>query len=158
MKIVSFYETKDLYTHYYDQESVMTKDFKLQETEQEGESQTCAACQGAPQPRYKVLLCQGCRTKLSRKPIPVLIKGAGLLVAVALTVALTRIPGSMLGAIAFERGHKYEMQSNYKEASAEYQKAVDAFPNSSLCVARLGIVEYRLGDFFRAVETLRKLA
>jgi hypothetical protein len=107
---------------------------------------------------YKMPLCQECRVKHARKPIPAAIKGAGLVVVLMLVVALVRIPSSVAGAVALERGKKYDKQRNYENAATEYQKVVDAFPDSTLAIARLGIVEYRLGELSKAERTLNRLA
>jgi Flp pilus assembly protein TadD len=136
----------------------MVIDSNREEVQPQVEPLKCVGCQGTPQPGYKVALCQQCRTKFARKPVPVAIKCAGLAVTIAVAFSLIRIPSSMQGAIAFELGQRYEAQSDYKGAVAEYQKAVDAFPDSTLAIARLGIVEYRLGDFSNAARTLSKLA
>jgi len=136
----------------------MIMDSNPEEVQSHVEPQKCAGCEGSPQPGYKLALCQQCRTKLARKPVPVAIKCAGVAVAIALAFSVIRIPSSMQGAIAFELGQRYEAQSDYKGAVAEYQKAVDAFPDSTLAIARLGIVEYRLGNFSNAAGTLSKLA
>jgi hypothetical protein len=122
------------------------------------ESRRCENCQGTSEPGYRLALCPQCRQKLARKPIPLVIKIAGLAILVALAFALTRLPGSMLGAVAFERGQRAEAQGNYNGASAEYRKAADAFPGATLPMARLGIVRYQAGDHSEAARIFSYLA
>jgi hypothetical protein len=136
----------------------MLPDSNSGESQPQIEPQKCEGCQGTAQPGYRLALCPNCRQKLSKKPIPGIIKFTGVAVAVALAFALTRLPGSMLGAIAFERGQRDEAQGNYNEASAEYRKAADAFPDATLPTARLGIVRYHAGDFSGAARIFNYLA
>jgi hypothetical protein len=72
--------------------------------------------------------------------------------------ALVRVPTSISGASAFERGQRDEALHKYHEAAAEYRRALNAFPNGTLPLARLGIVEYRDGDHNNAAQTLHHLA
>jgi tetratricopeptide (TPR) repeat protein len=118
----------------------------------------CNNCGGQPQPGFRLALCHDCRQKLAKKPIPGLIKLAGLAVCGVVVFALARVPNSLSGAIAFERGHRDEAQRKYHEAIAEYRSASTAFPDAELPLERLGIVEYKVGDFRGATQTFNHLA
>jgi hypothetical protein len=122
------------------------------------QSPKCEYCQGPAQVGYRLALCRHCRLESAQKPIPFTIKITGLAVLIALAFALTRLPASMLGAIAFERGQRDEAQRNYNGASTEYRKAADAFPDATLPLARLGIVRYRTGDTSGATRIFSHLA
>jgi hypothetical protein len=136
----------------------MLSNSNSEESLSEVESRKCQGCQGPAQPGYRLALCPHCRQKFAKKPIPLIIKISGLAVLVASAFTLTRLPVSMLGAIAFERGERAEAQSNYNGASAEYRRAADAFPDATLPIARLGIVRYRAGDFSGAARIFSHLA
>jgi hypothetical protein len=136
----------------------MLSDLNSGQSSSEIDSRKCEDCQGTAQPGYKLALCPHCRQKFAKKPIPLVIKITGLAVLVASALALTRLPASMLGAIAFERGQRDEAQSDYNGASIEYRKAADAFPDATLPIARLGIVRYRSGDPSGAARIFSYLA
>jgi hypothetical protein len=136
----------------------MLSNSKPVESSSEIEPRKCKGCQGTAEPAYRFALCPHCRQKFAKKPIPLTIKITGLAVLVALTFALTRLPASILGASAFERGQRDEAQNNYNGAIAEYRKAADAFPDATLPIARLGIVTYRAGDSSGAARIFSHLA
>jgi hypothetical protein len=120
--------------------------------------QRCHNCGGEPEPGFKLALCPDCRKRLAKKPIPWSIKVAGTAVAAAVICALVRVPTSISGASAFERGQRDEARHRYQEAAAEYRTALNAFPDATLPLARLAIVEYRDGDYNNAAQTLHQLA
>jgi tetratricopeptide (TPR) repeat protein len=82
----------------------------------------------------------------------------GAAVAAAVICALVRVPTSISGASAFERGQRDEALHKYHEAAAEYRRALNAFPDATLPLARLAIVEYKDGDYDNAAQTLHQLA
>ena len=120
--------------------------------------QRCENCGGKPEPGFKLALCPACRQRLARTPTPWLIKVTGTAVAAAVICALVHVPPSISGASAFERGQRDEAVHKYHEAAAEYRAALNAFPDATLPLARLGIVEYRDGDYNKAAQTLHQLA
>src|ERR1700730_13017498 len=127
-------------------------------TQSKSNLQRCQNCGEEAEPGFKLALCPDCRQRLVKKPIPWLIKVMGSAVAAALICALVRVPTSISGASAFERGQRDEALNKYHEAVAEYRRALNAFPDATLPLARLGIVEYRDGDYTSAVQTLHHLA
>ncbi len=118
----------------------------------------CQLCEQPAEPGYSVQLCSVCRTKLSKRPFPLWIKLAIILVAVVFVYALAKTPASLVASIAFERGQRAEADGNYGTAAKEYAKAVEKFPDSISAVARLGIAQYRAGDHDAAAQTLDSLA
>ena len=123
-------------------------------------TKACRSC-GA-EPEFASPLCADCRTKLAQQPIPVGIKLAGIVIALLLLLALTRIPSSLSAAIAFERGERSEQKLQFAVAENEYHKSVLTFPRSDLAHTRL--VERRnvlLGVFLEDVliaDTPRRVA
>lgn len=118
----------------------------------------CQLCEKPAEAGYPAQLCSACRTKLSKRPLPLWIKLAIILVALVFVYALAKTPASLVASIAFERGQRAEADGNYATAAKEYAKAVDKFPDSTSAVARLGIAQYRAGDHDAAVQTLRSIA
>ena len=104
----------------------------------------CQLCEKPPEPGYAAQLCSPCRTKLSKRPFPLWIKLAIILVALVLVYALAKTPASLVASIAFERGQRAEADGNYATAAKEYAKAVHKFPDSISAVARLGIARTAL--------------
>jgi TolA-binding protein len=80
------------------------------------------------------------------------------LIALLTVFAVTRVPSALSASIAFERGQRDERAGQHDQASAEYAKVVERFPESTLAVARLGISQYRAGNLSAAAETFSKLA
>jgi hypothetical protein len=119
---------------------------------------TCQLCDKPAEVGYSAELCSVCRTKLAKRPFPIWIKFAVILVALAFVYALAKTPASLVASIAFERGQRAEAAGNFGLAAAEYAKAVEQFPQSISAVARLGIMQYRAGDRDAAIQTLRPLA
>lgn len=103
-------------------------------------------------------LCASCRASLSKRPFPAWIKIAFGLIVILSLFAITRVPSAMSASIAFERGQRDEQAGQYNQASSEYAKVVERFPESTLAVARLGISEYRAGNLRAAAEAFTKLA
>ncbi len=110
------------------------------------ESEKCQSCGAEPELVFAIPLCESCRTKMARLPIPIGIKLAAAVIVLLLIFALTRIPSSISAAIAFERGQNSEQKLKFGEAESEYEKAVLAFPSSDLAHARLFVAAYRARD------------
>jgi hypothetical protein len=109
-------------------------------------STKCQSCGAEPEQGFAIPLCQDCRTKMARHPIPIGIKLAGAGIVLLLIFALARIPSSISAAIAFERGERNEQKFQFAQAESEYQKSVQAFPRSDLAHARLFVAAYRARD------------
>ena len=118
----------------------------------------CQLCERPAEPGYSAQLCSICRTTLSKRPFPIWIKVAVILIGLVFVYALAKTPRSLIASIAFERGQRAEVGGNFATAATEYAKAVERFPNSTLAIARLGIAQYRAGDRNAAAETINSLA
>jgi hypothetical protein len=118
----------------------------------------CHLCGKPADSEYANLLCPVCRTTLSKRPFPLWIKIAVILVAIVFLYALSEMPASLGASIAFERGRRAEAGENFATAATEYAKVVEKFPDSTSAVARLGIAQYRAGNRDAAVQTLGSLA
>ncbi len=118
----------------------------------------CQVCNKPAEVGYAAQLCFVCRTTLSKRPFPLWIKIAIILVGIGFLYALAEMPAFLVASIAFERGQRAEAGGNFETAASEYAKAVEKFPGSTSAVARLGIAQYRAGNRDAAVRTLRSLA
>ena len=119
---------------------------------------TCGSCGRPPQPGFAVLLCASCRTAMAARPFPRWIHGASVFVAGVVLIAVVRFPAALSGAIAFERGQRAEARGSFDVALAEYSKAADRFPDSTLVIARKGLAAYHSRQYAIAAEAFDKIA
>ncbi len=118
---------------------------------------SCQVCQQPAESGYAAPLCPSCRTNLANRPFPIWIKIAAFAVGLVFLYALARSPRSLSAAVAFERGQRAEAGGNFATAASEYSKVAEAFPTSTLAVARTGIAEYQAGHRDAAIRTLNSI-
>lgn len=118
----------------------------------------CAACQ-SPEivPGYALALCQPCREKMIRFPVPLWLKISAACLVILVIVAATRIPRELEAAIACERGKADNSKGDYVAAEGEYRKALSDYPHSIDVLCGLADAAYRAGDMETARETLKQL-
>lgn len=107
---------------------------------------------------YQLALCNNCRDKLSKMPLPIWIKGIFVLMVIVLIVALIRFPSTIKAGIAFERGTRAEAAGKYLTAMEEYNIVTERFPDSTLSLGRLFITTYNNGRINEAYEIFQKIA
>ena len=119
---------------------------------------TCKSCGVEDvEPGRELNLCRACRDTLANRPMPGWTPIVVAVAAIAMLFAAFSLPGSLGGAIAFERGRAAEQSGKYKEAVAQYDSALKRFPDSIQIAARLAIAQYRAGDVTSSIGNLEKL-
>lgn len=118
----------------------------------------CARCvAAAPEPGHAAPLCAPCRDILAKRPFPIWIRLAAVLIVALVAVALVDLPRSLQLGIAFEHGQRAEQSGNYAVAIAEYKKVYEAFPDSDMVAARLLIACCYGGRPAEAADAMRIL-
>lgn len=102
-------------------------EFENNEFEQENQWQAGCKCCGSPvvQEGYNLELCEECRKKLSKRPIPkkFLFLAAGILII--LVISLFKFPGYINAGIEFKRAEKAIDEHKYVTAMNYYENVVD---------------------------------
>lgn len=118
------------------------------------EKEVCRVCGGVPERGYNLALCAGCRTMLANRPFPRWIRLTIFIVLAAFAVAMFQSPRTLRAGIAFERGQTYESIGSYEAAVHEYRIVTEAFPDSTLVLARLAITLRKAGHTDEATAIL----
>jgi tetratricopeptide (TPR) repeat protein len=103
---------------------------------------------------YKFNLCEDCRNKLSKRPVPKKIKIVFFIVIGLVIYSLMRFPTTMKGAIAYEKGNQAEEQKKYFTALEEYQKASEQYTSSGDIISKIIIAEYYNGNYSKVIDLL----
>jgi tetratricopeptide (TPR) repeat protein len=123
----------------------------------ERSNEPCKSCGKQAEPNYAFPLCPTCRELLSKRQLPKWVKFSFFLVILITLFATTKFPKSLVGGIAFERGHMAEESNDFYSAVENYSEALKHFPNSPLIIARLGIAQQKAGDIAASRKTLNKI-
>jgi hypothetical protein len=123
------------------------------------EAEGCKNCgQPAEEGKYKLPLCASCRDVFACRPLPLWISGVGVLLLLALVLALTLFPPALQAGIAYQRGHGLEEAGNYAAAVPEYRKVVETYPGSTQALARLAVTAYHARRGPELLFALRQLS
>lgn len=106
---------------------------------------------------YRVNLCENCRTELSGTRIPIWITGFSLVIIALLAYSLIKFPSTLKTGIAFEKGIKYEQQNKYLSALHEYEMAAEKYPDSTLVLSKLFVMQFNNQRVDDAAATYEKL-
>ncbi len=125
---------------------------------QQPENKGCIAC-GHPivVEGYPNRLCESCREKLIRYPVPkwIWLFGAGVLVL--LLLSLSRLPANFSAALHFEKGKKAETDHRYMTAYREFAAVNRRFPDliePKTHMAIAAYMNYDLASFARLTSEL----
>jgi hypothetical protein len=121
------------------------------------EQRVCQVCGGQPELGYALLLCARCRTVLANRPFPGWIRFIMIMVLAAVALAMFQSPRTLRAGVAFERGQAYESAGSNDAAVREYRVVTDAFPDSTLVLARLAIALRKAGHTDEATAILKRL-
>jgi chromosome segregation ATPase len=94
---------------------------------------------------------------LANRPFPKWIRLTVALVVVILAIALSQSPRTLLAGVAYERGSARETAGAYEAAVSEYRRVADAFPESTLVLARLAVSLKKAGRLPEARLILQRL-
>jgi len=118
----------------------------------------CAACKAAPaQPNFPIPLCEPCRTKLIKFPVPTWLRIAAAALVVLMLVSSVRIPWELSAAANFERGRQAEDRGDYTTAVVDYQNALASYPNSIAILGPLARAAHRAGNDDLAVKSATQI-
>ncbi|MES2772691.1 MAG: hypothetical protein V4722_00810 [Bacteroidota bacterium] len=115
----------------------------------------CANCghlviaQGGPTP-----LCQECREKFIKFPIPLWIKIFGGAIAVIFIFSMSNLPKSFSLAMHLEKGKKAEKANNYLTAQREFEIVIAKLPNNIEAQAHLMLAAFYNQD----ISTVAKIS
>ncbi len=117
----------------------------------------CKVCGEPPETGYTMLLCSDCRTGLARRKIPAWIVVSATVILIILAWSMVRVPAAISAGVAFQRGLDDERQGRYTDAEREYRAVVNAFPDSTEAMARLGIAACHVGDLRAAAVAFQSI-
>jgi TolA-binding protein len=119
----------------------------------------CQICGGAPLSELsKLAVCEPCRQKLIRRPLPVWIKAAAAIICVLLVAAFVRFPAALRAGVNYERAQTHERSGQYTLAVAEFEEAARRYPDSTELKLHLAIAAYKAGDTMKSARVLDSLA
>src|SRR6266853_3396325 len=124
-----------------------------------GENAVCKLCGGQPLSAVSQLpVCEPCRQKLIRRPLPLWIKTAAALIAILLVVAFVRFPAALWAGIHYERGQRFERAGKNDLAVMEYEEASRRYHTSTELHLRLAIAAFKAGDIKKSAQELDSLS
>jgi len=91
-------------------------------------------------------LCEACREKFIKFPIPLWIKIFGGCIAVIFLFAIVKLPGNLSMGIHVEKGKKAIRQKNFLTAQKELEVATKKLPGNIEAKANLMIAAFYNGD------------
>lgn len=129
--------------------------------EQRPEHKGCILC-GHPVvlEGYPNRLCESCREKLIRFPVPkwIWIFGAGVLLVLAFS--MSRLPANLSTALHMARGKKAEAQHRFITAFREFSAVNQRFPGMTEAKTHLAIAAYYnsdVADFMKMADQLNNV-
>ncbi|GKX31545.1 hypothetical protein SH1V18_40250 [Vallitalea longa] len=115
---------------------------------------TCENCgSSVTEDGYKTKLCPSCRYKLSKRPLPKSIKIFLGIIMVLIVYSFMRLPNSMKGVLAYEKGKKAESQKKYVTALKQYQIADKEYDLTDI-KAKIIVAEFYNGNYITANDLL----
>lgn len=137
----------------------MSEEFKEQNESKDDTFYGCKNCGNLLiEEGYSVNLCNECRNKLSKRPIPMKIKLVSLLLFLIMIVSLLRFPHTIYIGVEYERGLQAEKASKYITAMHHYENVVKAYPQSDKALVRLYDSYYENGYVAEAYDVFNKIA
>lgn len=109
------------------------------------------------EPDYAFPLCTHCRDNLSRPSLPGWVWTVAVAALLMVALALGRFPRAVDSALAFERGQRAERSRHYVTALHQYEKALAAYPDSTLILARACIARYHDSDYPGTIKDFERL-
>lgn len=103
----------------------------------------CQSCGGREiEAGFTLALCHECRTQLSRRPVPVWIKGITVVIVILLVYAMAHFPSTLTAGIHYKRGVQAYADHKNLTAAREFEQASERFPDSTKILARLFLAYY----------------
>ncbi len=121
--------------------------------------QVCVGCKAQPALLgFGTPLCPSCREMLIRYPVPRWLRlAAGLILAVMIYSAATRLPSALQADIAVDRAKIAEQHNNYPAAKSELVFALASYPSAGKILSELTLDASRAGDKRTADDSLQRL-
>lgn len=105
---------------------------------QEESSRRCEVCGSEKvEEGYAMSLCNECRDKLSKRPIPIQVKLAALILVFIIIFSFVKSPGNILGGIEYERGLRADASGKYMTAMRHFENAKEYYPDSDKVMVQL---------------------
>ena len=124
--------------------------------ESNNDRHVCKACkQNSPDPSCAFPLCPQCRQQLIRRPFPMWIKIAMIIIAGLMVYSAFSLPTAFIAVTASKTGRNAETAADFHSAILEYQKILVFFPNSQEHKARLAICYLKTGEIQQASDILK---
>lgn len=125
----------------------------------EYEGPVCANCKKHEvEEGYRANLCKSCRESFVKRRIPWHIKGVVLLIILMVIVGITGIDVPLRANINYERGQIAEREKKYVTALNCYNKVAEAYPDSTIVLARTYITQFYNENVKESLQILNKIA
>jgi hypothetical protein len=126
--------------------------------ESNNDRHVCKACkQNSPDPSYAFPLCPQCRQQLIRRPFPIWIKIAMIIIAGLMVYSASSLPTAFIAVTASKTGRNAETVADFHSAIVEYQKILVFFPDAQEYKARLAICYLKTGAAEQASDIFKNL-
>lgn len=105
---------------------------------------------------YETNLCNSCREKLVKRPIPIWLKGLGILILVIMIYSVLSFKGNIGAIVSYERALDAEKENRYNTAELNYEKTFEKYQDSNLVITRLFIAKVYNENYEDAIDLYDK--
>jgi hypothetical protein len=118
----------------------------------------CVACHSsAIVPGFATALCQPCRDKLIKFPIPVWLKGVAAALVVLFLVSAVRVPGELGAAVTLQGAKDAQGRGDFPAAIKAYQSVLASYPKAEDALRGIAQSALAAGDPKTALEYANQL-
>jgi hypothetical protein len=118
----------------------------------------CVACHSpAVVPGFATALCQPCRDKLIKFPIPVWLKGVAAALVVLFLVSAVRVPGELGAAVTLQGAKDAQGRGDYPAAIKAYQSVLASYPKAEDALRGMAQCALAAGDAKTALDYANQL-
>lgn len=122
-------------------------------------TRTCPVCgQPAMEGDHPTPLCQDCRNRLARYPIPLWIRAFGAAILLLALFSLYTLPAHLSLGIGLERAQRAVKENKFRTAERELKKVTAKLPDNVEANGLLLIAAFRNNDLATFQEEVKKLA
>jgi tetratricopeptide (TPR) repeat protein len=141
-------EAEDTSEHVFDEDHIIAEEISK-----------CEVC-GNPiiEEGYSLALCNECRDKLSKRPMPVQIKISVIVLILIIMISLVKFPSTIRIGVEYERGIEAEKALKYVTAMKHYENVAKNYPDSDKVEVRLLNTYYQNEKINEVYNTFDKLA
>ena len=118
----------------------------------------CVSCHSpAVVPGFATALCQPCRDKLIKFPIPVWLKGVAAALALLFLVSAVRVPGELSAAVTLEGAKAAQARGDFPAAIKGYQSVLASYPKAEDALRGMAQTALAAGDAKTALDYANQL-